>query len=116
MVWIAVHCVGRAPLENLSAIYLVGSWIPIMVINGFEGMRMMAYLREHHKDKWIELTTIPGFGAGNVNGFRVLPWLFSSENLGDELLENIKRDHRRFIYFVLTVFFTFPLFWFVFSM
>jgi len=86
-----------------------------MVINGFEGMRMMAYLREHHKDKWIELTTIPGFGAGNVNGFRALPWLFSSENLGDEMLENIKRDHRRFIYLSLTVFLTFPILGFVFS-
>jgi len=86
-----------------------------MFLNLYEGKRLMTYLRLHHFDKWTGLTTVFGFGPGNVNGFRSIPWLFSSDTLDDPLLGVIKMDYRRFIYLVLTLFLTFPLFCIVFS-
>ena len=113
--WRAFHNFARSFHDNFPIIYMVGIWIPIMFLNLYEGKRLMAYLRQYHFEKWTELTTIPGFGSGNINGFRSVPWLFSSDTLDDPMLDVIKRNYRRFIYFTLTVFFAFPIFAFVFG-
>ena len=34
------------------------------ILNMIEGARLMRYLREHHHEKWKELTYVPGFGSG----------------------------------------------------
>jgi len=62
---------------------------------------------DHHHQKWEELTYIPGFGSGNINGFRTRRWLYSSDDLGDPILAIIKSDGRRFIRFMMTVFFSY---------
>jgi len=62
---------------------------------------------DHHHQKWEELTCIPGCGSGNINGFRTRGWLYSSDDLGDLILAIIKSDGRRFIRFMMTVFFSY---------
>ena len=105
-----------APQFDLGVCYMLGVWLPIMVLNIYEGRRLMSYLRAFHHDKWAELTTIPGFGgSGHVNGFRSVPWLFSSDTLSDPVLAKIKSDYRHFLYWVLTVFVTMPIFIIAFS-
>jgi hypothetical protein len=115
ILWSTPRYFAQPIRSNLPVIYMLGVWFPVMFLNLYEGKRLMTYLRLHHFDKWTELTTVLGFGPGNVNGFRSIPWLFSSDTLDDPMLGVIKMDYRRFIYLVLTVFFTFPLFCIVFS-
>ncbi len=100
---------------NLSLWYTPGVWFPIMLLNLYEGRRLMRYLQLHHPAKWAELTTFCGFGPGCVNGFRSVPWLFSPDTLNDPAVAALKTDYRNFIYWVLTVFVTFPIFDIAFS-
>jgi hypothetical protein len=103
------------PHFHLGLWYLPVMWFPIMLLNLYEGRRLMSYLRQRHPAKWAELTTFWGFGPGCVNGFRSVPWLFSADNLNDPALERLKADYRHFIYWVMTVFFSFPIFGIAFS-
>lgn len=84
--------------------FMMGTWIPTMILNVIDGRRLMAYLRENHSDKWSELTYVPGFGPGGVNSFRTLPWLYSRDDQGDPRLASLKQQHRDFIRLMLTVF------------
>ncbi len=93
--------------SSLPITYMLGTWLPIMLLNLIEGRRLMLYLKTHHRQKWEQLTRIPGFGHGWHNGFRLLPWLYSAEDSGDPALATLKAEHRRFIRFVLTVFFSY---------
>ncbi len=92
---------------SLGITYALCTWLPLMVLNVIEGRRLMSYLNNHHHQKWDELTYLPGFGSGWHNGFRTLPWLYSSDDLGDPVVAIMKTDHRRFIRFVLIVFFSY---------
>lgn len=83
--------------------YMLGTWIPTMILNVIEGQRLMTYLKTNHHEKWSELTYVPGFGSGCVNSFRTLPWLYSWDDLGDSQLASLKRQHRDFIRWMLTV-------------
>jgi hypothetical protein len=94
-------------LFALASAYGLGTWIPIMVLNFVEGRRLSSYLRIHHPGKWEWLTYVPGLGSGMHNGFRSLPWLFSSDDLGDPVVAGMKNQQRRFLYWVLTVFFSY---------
>ena len=92
---------------SLGMTYALCTWLPLMVLNVIEGHRLMSYLKSNHPQKWEELTYVPGFGSGGSNSFRTLPWLYSSGDLGDPALEIMKREHRRFIRLLLTVFFSY---------
>jgi hypothetical protein len=70
---------------------------------------LFQYLKTHHYKKWEELTYVPGFGPGGRNGFRSLPWLYSADDLSDPAVAALKTEHRAFVRFVLTVFFSYLL-------
>jgi len=95
---------------NLSIVYLLATWLPIMALNIIEGRKLMEYLKMHHRQKWEELTYVPFFGPGGHNGFRTIPWLYSSDDLGDPAVAALKAQRRGFIRFVLTVFFSYLIF------
>jgi hypothetical protein len=84
--------------------FMMGTWIPMMILNVIEGGRLMSYVRENHNEKWSELTYVPGFGSGGVNSFRSLPWLYSADDQGDSRLATLKQQYRDFIRFMITVF------------
>jgi hypothetical protein len=85
-------------------------WAPIMILHLDKGQRLMSYLRDHHHEKWVALTTFAGFGPGWKNGFRSVPWLLSKDTLNDPIVASLKSDHRRFLFWVFAVFLTFPIF------
>jgi len=97
---------GRAALPFL---YMASTWIPVIVFNIREGKELMGYLASHHREKWEWLTTVPGLGPGNVNSFRSLPWLFSSDDLNDPTIAALKIANRRFIILALVIFFSYIL-------
>lgn len=94
---------------GLGITYGLCTWLPIMAVNLIEGSKLISYLREHHREKWEYLTYVPLFGSGGHNGFRTLPWLYSQDDLGDPIVTALKADHRRFIRFMFTVFFSYPI-------
>ena len=94
-------------LFGFATVYAVGTWLSVMVLNLIEGRRLSSYLREHHPEKWQWLTYVPGLGSGMHNGFRSLPWLYSADDLGDPVVAALKKEQKRFIKWMLTVFFSY---------
>src|SRR5690349_10765347 len=88
----------------LAIFFFLGGGISLAVMGKVEGMILMKYLRANHYDKWAELTYLPGWGPGCNNGFRSLPWLYSTDDSGDEILASLKADARRVNLFGWTAF------------
>jgi hypothetical protein len=91
----------------IGASYFLGTWIAVMILNLVEGGRIRNYLKDHHNAKWVELTSVFGV-PGRFNGLRALPWLYSSDDLRDPVLAQLKEDNRQFIRLMFTMFFTYP--------
>ena len=92
----------------LFTFYAIPTWLAIMILGFYEGHRLMEYLKMNHREKWEYLTYVPLFGPGGVNGFRSLPFLFSKDDLGDNIVLELKKNYRKFIKLALAVFFTLP--------
>jgi hypothetical protein len=83
-----------------------------MILNFYEGHRLMSYLKQNHRAKWEHITYVPFFGSGGVNSFRSLPFIYSKADLGDQLVAELKKNYRRFIILMFAVFFTLPVLFF----
>jgi hypothetical protein len=83
--------------------YVLGTWLPVMVLSLYEFRRINIYIRDEHRQKWNELSHVPGFGPGGYNGFRFLPWLYSDDVLGDPRVTKLKREYRWFLGFVYSL-------------
>jgi hypothetical protein len=94
-------------LFGLATAYGLGTWLPIMALNLVEGRRLGSYLRDRHRQQWEQLNYIPVLGCVGHNGFRMVRWLYSKEDFGDPVVAAMKAEHRRFIRWVLTVFFSY---------
>lgn len=105
--------VGSGEGVFLSFLYVVGVWLPVMVLNLYEGLELRSYIRRHHPEKWADLSSVGKFRTGNFNGFRSIPWLFSADTPNDPVLAEMKNGYRRFLYWVLAVFLTAPIFFLV---
>ena len=68
--WTVFLGVAREQRFGLPIIYMLGTWLPIIVLNVIEGGRLMQYLKMHHHQKWEELTYIPGFGPDTRASFK----------------------------------------------
>ena len=97
----------------LFTIYAVPTWVAVMILNFYEGHRLMKYLKMNHREKWEYITYVPLFGSGGVNAFRTLPFLFSKDDLSDNAVFELKNNYKRFIRLTLTIFFTFPVLFFI---
>jgi hypothetical protein len=64
--------------------------------------KLYKYLREKHTEKWIELTTIFGFGPGAVNSRRSMKFVFSKEYFDDPELLRIKVKVRNSVLYTVT--------------
>ena len=36
--------------------FMMGTWIPMMILNVIERHRLMSYLKDQHNEKWSEIT------------------------------------------------------------
>ena len=85
------------------AAYAIISWLPLIFINMYVGIRLDAYLRKHHKNAkhlWS------GFGPLAI--FRRLSFLRSPEDLGDAEVGRLKQEYKAFLRLAVTVFLTMP--------
>lgn len=94
-------------LFGLASAYGIATWLPIMALNLVEGRRLGSYPRSRHPQQWEQLNYVPFLARVGHNGFRMLRWLYSKEDFGDPLVATMKAEHRRFIRWVLTVFFSY---------
>jgi hypothetical protein len=78
-----------------------------MVINLYEGRKLISYLQAKHLKTWERITSGPGFGPGGVNGFRCLAFVYGTEDFGDQRLRELKLNYRRVVRFAVIVFFSF---------
>jgi hypothetical protein len=76
----------------LFTVYAVPTWLSVMILNLYEGSRLNSHLRKYH------------------SGSRISPlsFLFSKDDLGDRSLGELRKNYRRFIALVLTIFFSIP--------
>jgi hypothetical protein len=93
---------------SLFAFYTVPTWIAVIIINVYEGHRLMSYIKMNHRSKWDEITYVPLFGSGGYNSFRSLPFIFSKDDLDDRTVYELKKNYRSTIWLMLTIFLTFP--------
>ena len=112
--WIVVVCVivifallGAKPGALIPA-YLLATWLPMMVINFYEGRRLMGYLKEHHNERWAYLTSSFLGGPGGANSFRSLPFIYSADDLGDPCVGGLKRNYRRIVLLMGLMFVHYP--------
>ena len=96
--------VASEPQFGLPFMYMFATWLPIMILNYIEGRRLMQYLKINHRQKWEELTNVPGFGYWNYRNRPIRRWLYSADDLGDPVVAVLKAELRAFSRFVLTVF------------
>jgi hypothetical protein len=101
---------GEDYVFNLYLAYMIPTWGGVMILNFYEGRRLMAYLRKNHHEYWIYLTSGMGFGPGIANSFRSLPFLFSDDDLNDPNVKQLKENYRQFVLMLFLVFFSIPIF------
>lgn len=94
-------------LFAFASVYMVSTWLSVMVLNVVEGRRLSSYMQQHHPQKWQWLAYVPGLGSGMYNSFRSLPWLYSADDLGDPVVAALKKDQKKVIKWALTVFFSY---------
>jgi hypothetical protein len=94
-------------LFGLATAYALGPWLPITALNFVEWHRLASYLKSHHNPQWEQLNCIPLLGCVGHNGFRMIRWLYSKDDFGDPVVASMKAEHRQFIRWVLTVFFSY---------
>lgn len=99
----------RAAPDNLFALactYAVGTWLSVMVLNLIEGHRLYSYLKTNRPELWRRLTEVPFLGEGYNNPLQLFRWLTSKDDGTDAELNSRRLDYRRFLEWVLTVFFS----------
>jgi hypothetical protein len=99
---------ARSIAGYLIPVYMLATWLPIMVIDFIEGRRLMEYLKKCHFEKWKDLTYVPGFGSGGTNSFRALGFVYSEDNLSDPHVRFLKHNYRRVQLLLWSVFFSSP--------
>lgn len=92
---------------GFATAYALATWLPIMALNFIEGRRLASYLKSRHYQQWEQLNYIPFLGCVGHNGFRMARWLYSKEDFGDPAVASMKTEHRRFLCWVFTVFFSY---------
>ncbi|MEJ0091185.1 MAG: hypothetical protein WDM80_15755 [Limisphaerales bacterium] len=87
---------------HLGLAFMLGTWLPLMFLNGFESRRLMLYLKEHHPLFWESLT------ARSLSFFPATVKLCSKDDLGDPVVAALKDERRRFMRLGAAMFFTYP--------
>lgn len=78
---------------GLSVIIFVPTMI-LTILVMHKSSLLMEYLHDKHYKKWAYLTSIGYLGPGNVNPFRSIPYLYTSENIKDIKLQALKQRTR----------------------
>jgi len=88
--------------------YMVSAWFSSWVLYFIEIDRLMEYLKKSHNNKWYGfLNTLP-YVRSKYKGFKLLIFIWSSENLNDNKLTLLKKECRFTGLLPISVFITLP--------
>lgn len=79
---------------------LAATWAQVLLVQH----RLLAYLRDHHHDRWCYLTSIGTWGPGMSNGVRAVPYYFSEEDNDDPNVVCFKSSLKRGMLFAAGIF------------
>lgn len=91
-------------------VYYIFYMFIIMVINIYEGKRIIKYLQVFNNEKWKEFVHKNDSGIVTYKGLRLLHFIYSKEDSDDEKLLFLKRNYRKFLRFCIVVLVCFPIF------
>lgn len=96
-----IYLKGQGSSFNLLVAYALVLWIPIMILNLYEGDRMSKYIKKTYPQECENMKTV----SGKIQG--KLLWEFAKKNsLNDPMLKQLSRSYKKFIAFALFVLFT----------
>lgn len=100
------------PFRGLDPVFVlpIGTFILIGAVACLDRHDLIPYLKQHHPERWKQLTSGPGFGPGGHNGVRVGLWVLSGDDMSDPILATIKAEARRFSLFAFVAFLSLPVF------
>jgi hypothetical protein len=85
------------------------SWLCFMIVNFYEGHRLMSYLKKHHLETWKRITHVPGFGSGGTNSFRTLDFVYSKDYLDDLNVKWLKVNYQDILTLMFLLFISYPI-------
>jgi hypothetical protein len=94
--------------KEFLIIYMIISWLTVMLINLYEGRRLTNYLKEHHKDEYTKMKFFIGI-EGVHNGFNMIVFLFSDDDYNDSTIIKLKSNYKKVILLIFAQFFSYPL-------
>lgn len=80
----------------LGLAFCLGTWLPVMFINYFEGWRIKQYIEAYHPSRWDFL------------GVRMLIWGFSRNDFDDPKMAALRIEQRRWERYVAIAFISLP--------
>jgi len=95
--------------SSFFIVYLVGVWLPIVVLNFLEGKALAPYVKKAQACGGGEVSELIGQGESWSNRFKMMSFLFSTEDFGDREFLMIKLRYRSFLKFALFALLSFPI-------
>jgi len=85
-------------------VFLFLTWVPVILVNVAESQRLMDYFRAHD------------CASSSFLPFKMGRWFFSRDDHGDPYLQELRAERHRFGRFMFTVFFTYPVVFFIYAL
>jgi hypothetical protein len=82
--------------------YMLGTWLPIILVGNFEGYRLKSYLTAHHPSRW------------DIFGLGILIWhFFRRDDFGDSRLKTLRLEQQRFSNLIVAMFLSYLVVFFI---
>jgi hypothetical protein len=91
----------------LFAVYAGSVWLAVIVLNIYEAERLLRYIKKNHAEKWKEIVLFPNLGVRGLNPIRYLPFLFSKDNLNDDMVLKLKNNYKSFMKLAVAILLSF---------
>jgi len=95
--------------EILFIPYFFSIFVLLAIIDFINGIKFMNNIKLNYREKWEELTTTPFLGLKGANNIRELKFIFSSFNIEDNNLLELKESRKSSIKLVIVSFFSIPI-------
>jgi len=90
-------------------VYAAVSWGVAIIANAFEGARLMSHLKQNYYELWRDIRGVTPEGRWKLPSWGAYKFLLDGEDFGDPVIRRLKICRRRSLYYIGTVFCSFPL-------
>ena len=95
-------------IMNSFGIYAQTTFVISILALLISDFKFMRYLKAHHNEKWVELTSVPFVApnGGGLNSIKTLKFTYSDDDLGDVKVKEMKKASRTLIPLPFVILFT----------